>query len=356
MRSILDHARSCQRASAGVLPAIQQHIYLLTKDVDAVLFIHSGHENERQSSGDPHEHWGSIFKVLIFMNNLGAHFLIVEQKTLSKNQLTAPLYKLCTQLSTKIVDSFLQLDCRWQRLSSAFVFLSPSLLRLSMRFKVARIFKCRGVERNALESSVLHIIEAAGWPIWPLILCSIVTLGIIGERFYSLRKDFVAPRDLLPKVVQEYRQNGVSSDMLNRLAQTAMLGRIFAAALKEAASSREIMKESIEEAGRAAAHELERFLTTLGTIATMAPLLGLLGTIIGMIEIFGSQGPTGMANPGQLAHGISIALYNAAFGIIVAVPSLVFYRHFRARVDSLVVEMEVQAVKLVEIIHGQRQA
>lgn len=203
---------------------------------------------------------------------------------------------------------------------------------------------------------MLHIIEAAGWPIWPLILCSIITLGIIGERFYSLRNDFVAPRDLLPKLVQEYRHKGVSPDMLDRLAQTSMLGRIFAAALREAASSREIMKESIEEAGRAAAHELGRFLTTLGTIATMAPLLGLLGTIIGMIEIFGSQGPTGMANPAQLAHGISIALYNAAFGIIVAVPSLVFYRHFRARVDSLVVEMEGQAVKLVEIIHGQRQA
>ena len=203
---------------------------------------------------------------------------------------------------------------------------------------------------------MLHIIEAAGWPIYPLILCSIVALGIIGERFYSLRKDFVAPRDLLPKVVQELRQKSVSADVLNRLAQTSMLGRIFAAALKESGSSREVMKDSIEEVGRAVAHELDRFLTTLGTISTMAPLLGLLGTIIGMIEIFGSQGPTGMANPAQLAHGISIALYNAAFGIIVAVPSLVFYRHFRARADSLVVEMEMQAVKLVEIIHGQRKA
>ncbi len=202
---------------------------------------------------------------------------------------------------------------------------------------------------------MLHIIEAAGWPIYPLILCSIVALGIIGERFYSLRKDLVAPRDLLPRVVQEYRQKNVSGDMLERLAQASMLGRIFAAALKDSGSSREIMKESIEEAGRGAAQELDRFLTTLGTIATMAPLLGLLGTIIGMIEIFGSQGPTGMANPAQLAHGISIALYNAAFGIIVAVPSLVFYRHFRARADSLVVEMEIQAVKLVEVIHGQRQ-
>jgi biopolymer transport protein ExbB len=203
---------------------------------------------------------------------------------------------------------------------------------------------------------VLHIIEAAGWPIYPLILCSIIALGIIGERFYSLRKDFVAPRDLLPKVVQEYRQKKVSAELISRLAQTSMLGRIFAAALKDRNSSREVMKDSIEEAGRAVAHELDRFLTTLGTISTMAPLLGLLGTIIGMIEIFGSQGPSGMANPAQLAHGISIALYNAAFGIIVAVPSLVFYRHFRARTDSLVVEMEMQAVKLVEIVHGQRQA
>jgi biopolymer transport protein ExbB len=202
---------------------------------------------------------------------------------------------------------------------------------------------------------VLHIIEAAGWPIWPIILCSIVAVGIIGERFYSLRQDLVAPRDLLAKVVNEYRQKGVSADMLARLSQASALGRIFASALKNVGSTREIMKESVEEAGRAVTHELDRFLTTLGTIATMSPLLGLLGTIIGMIEIFGSQGPSGMANPAQLAHGISIALYNAAFGIIVAVPSLVFYRHFRAKADSLVVEMEIQAVKLVEIIHGQRQ-
>jgi biopolymer transport protein ExbB len=203
---------------------------------------------------------------------------------------------------------------------------------------------------------VLAIIEAAGWPIWPIILCSVVAVGIIGERFWSLRQEVVAPRSLLAQVVQEYRQKGVSAEMLDRLAQSSLMGRIFAAALRNVGSTREVMRESIEEAGRAAAHDLARFLTTLGTIATMSPLLGLLGTIIGMIEIFGVQGPTGMANPAQLAHGISVALYNAAFGIIVAVPSLVFYRHFRARVDSLVVEMEIQAVKLVEIIQGERKA
>lgn len=203
---------------------------------------------------------------------------------------------------------------------------------------------------------MIDIIQAAGWPIWPIILCSVIAIAIIGERFYSLRQDMIAPRWLLPRVVQEYRKSGVTADMLSRVAQESLLGKILAAGLKNINSSREIMKESIEEAGRAASHELDRFLTTLGTIATMSPLLGLLGTIIGMIEIFGASTPTGITDPAQLAHGISIALYNAAFGIIVAVPSLVFYRHFRARADSLIVEMELQAVKLVEVIHGERSA
>jgi len=207
-----------------------------------------------------------------------------------------------------------------------------------------------------LEYCVIDIIQAAGWPIWPIILCSVIAIAIIGERFYSLRQDMVAPRDLLPRVIQEYRKSGVNADMLSRIAQSSLLGKILAAGLKNVNSSREIMKESIEEAGRAASHELDRFLTTLGTIATMSPLLGLLGTIIGMIEIFGASTPSGVTDPAQLAHGISIALYNAAFGIIVAVPSLVFYRHFRARADSLIVEMEQQAVKMVEIIHGERTA
>ena len=203
---------------------------------------------------------------------------------------------------------------------------------------------------------MIDIIQAAGWPIWPIILCSVIAIAIIGERFYSLRQDIVAPRDLLPRIVQEYRKTGVSKDMVSRVARGSLLGRILAAGLRNIDSSREVMKDSVEEAGRAASHELDRFLTTLGTIATMSPLLGLLGTIIGMIEIFGASTPTGITDPARLAHGISIALYNAAFGIIVAVPSLVFYRHFRARADSLIIEMELQAVKMVEIIHGQRAA
>lgn len=203
---------------------------------------------------------------------------------------------------------------------------------------------------------MIEIIQAAGWPIWPIILCSIIAIAIIGERFYSLRHELVAPRSLLPRVIQEYRKSGVNADMLSSIAQSSLLGKVLAAGLKNVNSPREVMKESIEEAGRAASQELDRYLTTLGTISTMSPLLGLLGTIIGMIEIFGASAPTGITDPAQLAHGISIALYNAAFGIIVAVPSLVFYRHFRARADSLVVEMELQAVKMVEVIHGDRSA
>jgi biopolymer transport protein ExbB len=201
---------------------------------------------------------------------------------------------------------------------------------------------------------VLTIIEAAGWPIWPIIFASIVALGVIVERLWSLRQAQVVPPALLQAVVQEYRQKGVSADMLNRLAQGSPLGQVFAAGLKNAKSSREVMKESIEEAGRATTVELERFLTTLGTIASISPLLGLLGTVIGMVEIFGAQ-QAGGNSPAVLAHGISVALYNTAFGLIVAIPSMIFYRFFRTRVETLVIEMEQQAVKLVEVVHGERQ-
>ena len=142
--------------------------------------------------------------------------------------------------------------------------------------------------------------------------------------------------------------------MLTRLAGSSPLGRIFAAGLKNIKSPPEVMKNSIEEAGRAVSHDLEHFLTTLGTIASISPLLGLFGTVVGMIEIFGSQTALGN-NPAILAHGISVALYNTAFGLIVAVPSMIFYRHFRSKVDSLTIEMEQQATRLVEIAHGQRK-
>lgn len=198
------------------------------------------------------------------------------------------------------------------------------------------------------------IVEAAGWPIYFLIFASIVAVGLIVERLLFLRGSKIAPPALLGEVVKELKQRGVSEGMLNKLSDSSPLGRIFAAGLKNIKSQPDVMKESIEEAGRAAAHELERFLTTLGTIASISPLLGLFGTVIGMIEIFGAQNAGGNS-PAILAHGISIALYNTAFGLIVAIPSMIFYRHFRAQVDSLSVEMEQQAIKLVEIVHGDRK-
>jgi biopolymer transport protein ExbB len=197
------------------------------------------------------------------------------------------------------------------------------------------------------------IIQAAGWPIWFLLLASIISLALIIERSISLRDRKIIPPDLFTQVVSLYERQGVSDEMLVKLAQDSPLGAVLAAGLRNHKSSRYVMKEAIEEAGRAVAHDLERFLTTLGTIATASPLLGLFGTVIGMIEIFGSQAPTG-TNPQQLAHGISIALYNTAFGIGIAVPSLIFYRHFRHKVDTLTVEMEEQASKLVDILHGER--
>ncbi|MGQ0749731.1 MAG: MotA/TolQ/ExbB proton channel family protein [Betaproteobacteria bacterium] len=199
------------------------------------------------------------------------------------------------------------------------------------------------------------IIEAAGWPIWPLLLCSVVALAIIGERWWSLRQSVVMPKHLLAQVVQEYRQNGINAQLLSRLYENSPLGVIFAAGLKNVKTTPAIMRESVEEAGRLVAIELERFLTSLGTISAIAPLLGLFGTVIGMIEIFGSQGPQG-SNPLMLAHGISIALYNTAFGLVVAVPSMIFYRYFRAKVDAMLVDMELQAIKLVEVVHGDRPA
>jgi biopolymer transport protein ExbB len=201
---------------------------------------------------------------------------------------------------------------------------------------------------------VWSIIQAAGWPIWPLIFASVIALALILERLWSLRQSIVAPEGMVDKVLSEFKQAGIAPELLARTAQRGPLGRVLAAGLANAKSPRPVMKEAIEEVGHLVAHDLERFLTTLGTIAAMAPLLGLFGTVVGMIEIFGSQTATG-SNPIQLAHGISVALYNTAFGLIVAIPSMIFYRHFRAKVDSLTLEMEQQAIKLVELAHGERK-
>ncbi len=200
------------------------------------------------------------------------------------------------------------------------------------------------------------IIEAAGWPIWLILIASLFSVMIIVYCLISLRQNAIAPKTLLPKIVQEFRRNGVTQDLISKLSakDAPLLGHVLAAGLKNARNPREVMKEAIEEAGRIAVHEMERFLTTLGTIASISPLLGLFGTMIGMIELFGSQSASG-ANPTMLAHGISVALYNTAFGLAVAIPSMIFYRHFRGKIESLVVEMEQEAIRLIEIVQGERQ-
>lgn len=202
---------------------------------------------------------------------------------------------------------------------------------------------------------MFSIILAAGWPIWPLLLASIIAVALILERLVALRRAKVLPSGLLQRVIADYKKNGVSDAMLADLEKQSPLGRVLAAGLRNVGSSREIMKESIEEVGGGVAHELERYLTTLGTIASISPLMGLLGTVVGMIEIFGSQSPSG-ANPMQLAHGISVALYNTGFGLIIAIPGMIFWRHFRALVNGFVIEMQQQAVRLVEVVHGERKA
>ena len=199
------------------------------------------------------------------------------------------------------------------------------------------------------------LIQAAGWPIWPLLLASVLALALIIERIVALRPVKVTPAGMLQRVVGEIRAQGGSDALAENLERHSALGKVLAAAVRNVNSSREVMKEAIEEAGRAAGHDLERYLTTLGTIASVAPLMGLFGTVVGMIEIFGATGPTG-TNPQQLAHGISVALYNTGFGLLIAIPSLIAWRHFRARVDSYLVEMEQQAVRLVEVLHGDRKA
>lgn len=201
---------------------------------------------------------------------------------------------------------------------------------------------------------MLSIIEAAGWPIWLLLIVSVVATALIIERILYLRSKRILPPNLLQEVIRVFHNGKITPEVVDNLEQNSPLGRVLAAGLRNVNVPRDVMKEAIEEAGQASAHELERFLTTIGTIATLAPLLGLFGTVVGMIEIFSAQNPTG-TNPAQLAHGISVALYNTAFGIAIAMPALIFYRHFQALVDSFVLAMEQQAIKFVDTVHRARQ-
>ena len=198
---------------------------------------------------------------------------------------------------------------------------------------------------------MLSIIQAAGWPIAPLIICSIIALAVVIERFVSLRPMRVAPQRLLDEVISVTRAHLPASDVVNKLSENSVLGTVLATGLRAVIAEPRItevaLRNAFESAGRAAVHRLERYLNTLGTIASAAPLLGLMGTVIGMIEIFGSQAPTGGNNPALLAHGISVALYNTAAGLMIAIPALMFYRYFRGVVDAYTLDMEQAANRLV---------
>ena len=197
---------------------------------------------------------------------------------------------------------------------------------------------------------MLSIIQAAGWPIWPLILCSVLALAFVVERFVSLKTSRVLTPGLLEEAIEVSRGTVPGPDMVNQLAQHSTLGQVLAAGWRAINVDPECtaadMRAALEAAGRSAAHQLERYLPALGTIASGAPLLGLFGTVIGMIEIFGSQAPAGAisgGNPAELAHGISVALYNTAFGLIIAIPALFFWQYFRSRVNGYVMELELAA-------------
>lgn len=193
---------------------------------------------------------------------------------------------------------------------------------------------------------MFSIIQAAGWPIWPLILCSILAVALILERLFQLQTNKILPPKVMEQAMDAARRGFASEDSLHKLENSGLLGPVLASGLrclqKNPQASDDDVKNSMEMSGRIAAHHLERYLTTLATISSVAPLLGLLGTVVGMIEIFGASTPSGN-NPAQLAHGISIALYNTAFGLIVAIPALMFWRYFRGLADRHLLALEVSA-------------
>ncbi len=200
---------------------------------------------------------------------------------------------------------------------------------------------------------MFSIIQAAGWPVWFLIIASFLAVALIIERALSLQRRRVIPDRLLDEVLTLQRNRQATPEMVQKLESGSPLGRVFATGLRHSLEGRDAMKEAMEETGRAVAHELERYLGALGTIAAVTPLLGLFGTVVGMIEIFGATAPSG-TNPQALAHGISVALYNTALGLIVAIPALIAYRVYRTRVDGFLVEMEQQSLRLVDTLVPRR--
>jgi len=201
---------------------------------------------------------------------------------------------------------------------------------------------------------VFEIVKSGGWLMLPIILCSIAALAIIGERLWSLQRKRIIPKHLVAQIWQLHSKGAMTAEQIATVRNSSPLGRVLASGLSNVNAHREVMKESIEETGRHVVHELERYMNTLGTIAAISPLLGLLGTVIGMIKVFSVITSQGVGNPAVLAGGISEALITTAAGLSVAIPALMAHRYFRGLIDGLVVFMEQEAIKLVEVIHGER--
>jgi len=202
---------------------------------------------------------------------------------------------------------------------------------------------------------VFDLIKSGGWLMLPIILCSIGAMAIIGERFWTLRKSKILPPDLVPQIWKLSREGKLDASALRSLKMSSPLGAVLAAGLANSRHGRDIMRTSIEEVGRQIVHELEKFLNTLGTIASITPLLGLLGTVVGMIKVFTAIMMHGVGDPTILAGGISEALITTAAGLSVAIPSLIFHRYFERLVDEYVLNMEEEALRLIDVLHGERE-
>ncbi|HEY8554280.1 MAG TPA: MotA/TolQ/ExbB proton channel family protein [Burkholderiales bacterium] len=202
---------------------------------------------------------------------------------------------------------------------------------------------------------MFELIQAGGIAMWPLMLFSVAALAIIGERFWSLQRKYVCPPNLIPQVQQWLERNELDDARIELVRQSSPLGRVVAAGLVNRHRDREIIKEAVENAGRHTVPELERYLRTLGTIATIAPFLGLLGTVLGMIDMFAGISTRGIGDPSIIAGGISQALIATATGLAVAIPAVIFYRYFRGRVSELVFDMEQEALRFMEILQRQRE-
>lgn len=202
---------------------------------------------------------------------------------------------------------------------------------------------------------MLDLLKPGGIIMFPLLLCSVLALAIIIERFWTLRVSRLAPKSLVQGLWASIRKKELNARKIKELKEAAPLGRVLAAGLINAKHGRDIMKESIQEEASHVVHEMERFLTALGTIAVITPLLGLLGTVIGMIKVFAQLQLEGAGNAAALAGGISEALITTAAGMTIAIPALIFHRYFLRRVDEIVVDMEQESLRLVEVLHGDRE-